>query len=275
MSGKLGILAGGGELPRRLIKLCQETGRDFFVVAFKGQTDNETITGINHFWSRLGAAGEILSTLRKEQVTDLVMIGPVKRPSMAELRPDWRALQFFAKIGAKSLGDDGLLKSVVSALEAEGFNLIGVDDILHDLLATKETYGKHTPDDQAYADIKRGVEVGRLMGLADVGQSVVVQQGLVLGVEAIEGTDALIDRCADLKRDAAGGVLVKLKKPQQERRADLPTIGVETVKRAVKAGLRGIAIEAGGALVVDREAVVQLANEAGLFLIGIEPADYD
>ncbi|KKJ77542.1 UDP-2,3-diacylglucosamine pyrophosphatase [Kiloniella litopenaei] len=275
MSGKLGILAGGGELPRRLIKLCQDTGRDFFVVAFKGQTDNETVMDVEHLWSRLGAAGDIISRLKKEQVTDLIMIGPVKRPSMAELRPDWRALQFFAKIGAKSLGDDGLLKSVVSALETEGFNLLGIDDILHDLLATKEIYGKFSPDAQAQTDIKRGVEVARLMGLADVGQSVVVQQGLVLGIEAIEGTDALIDRCAGLRRDAAGGVLVKLKKPQQERRADLPTIGIETVKRAVKSGLRGIAIEAGGALVVDRDAVVQLANESGLFLIGIEPADYD
>ncbi|WP_085908206.1 LpxI family protein [Kiloniella majae] len=275
MSGKLGILAGGGELPRRLIKLCQDTGRDFYVIAFKGQTDSKTVADVDHLWSRLGAAGEIISRLKEEQVTDLVMIGPVKRPSMAELRPDWRALQFFAKIGAKSLGDDSLLTSVVSALETEGFNLLGVDDILHDLLATKETYGKFSPDDQAQADIMRGVEVGRMMGLADVGQSVVVQQGLVLGVEAIEGTDALINRCADLKRDAAGGVLVKLKKPQQERRADLPTIGVETVKRAIKAGLRGIAIEAGGALVVDRDAVVELADESGLFLIGIEPADYD
>ncbi|KLN61466.1 UDP-2,3-diacylglucosamine pyrophosphatase [Kiloniella spongiae] len=275
MSCKLGILAGGGELPRRLIKLCQDTGQDFFVIAFKGQTDNQTVIGVDHLWSRLGAAGEIISKLKEKHVTDLVMIGPVKRPSMSELRPDWRALQFFAKIGAKSLGDDGLLKSVVSALESEGFNLLGVDDILHDLLATKEIYGKISPDEQALADIKRGVEVGRMMGLVDVGQSVVVQQGLVLGVEAIEGTDALIDRCADLKRDAAGGVLVKLKKPQQERRADLPTIGIETVKRAIKAGLRGIAIEAGGALVVDRDAVVALANEAGLFLIGIEPADYD
>jgi UDP-2,3-diacylglucosamine hydrolase len=275
MHGKLGILAGGGELPRRLIKLCHDTGRDFFVVAFKGQTDNETVMGVDHLWSRLGAAGEIISRLKKEQVTDLIMIGPVKRPSMSELRPDWRALQFFAKIGAKSLGDDGLLKSVVSALEAEGFNLLGIDDILHDLLATKEIYGNCSPDEQAQADIRRGVEVARLMGLADVGQSVVVQQGLVLGVEAIEGTDALIDRCADLKRDAAGGVLVKLKKPQQERRADLPTIGIETVKRAVKAGLRGIAIEADGALVVDRNTVVQHANESGIFLIGIDPADYD
>ncbi|WP_120496080.1 LpxI family protein [Kiloniella sp. EL199] len=275
MPGKLGILAGGGELPRRLIKLCQDTGQDFYVIAFKGQTDRKTTIGVDHLWSRLGAAGEIISKLKDERVTDLVMIGPVKRPSMAELRPDWRALQFFAKIGAKSLGDDGLLKSVVSALEAEGFNLLGVDDILHDLLATKEIYGKFSPDEQAQADIKRGVEVARMMGLADVGQSVVVQQGLVLGVEAIEGTDALIDRCAALKRDAAGGVLVKLKKPQQERRADLPTIGIETVKRAVKAGLRGIAIEAGGALVVDRGAVVELANEAEFFLIGIEPTDYD
>ncbi|OUS17922.1 UDP-2,3-diacylglucosamine pyrophosphatase [Rhodospirillales bacterium 47_12_T64] len=275
MGAKLGILAGGGQLPRQLIKLCEETNREVFLVAFTGQTDPETAIGVDHMWTRLGAAGKILSRLKQEQVEELVMIGPVKRPSMTELRPDWRALQFFAKIGVKSLGDDGLLRSVISALEGEGFLFRGVDDLLNDLLATKGVYGSVSPDDQACADIKRGVEVARLMGRADVGQSVVVQQGLVLGVEAIEGTDALLSRCRGLKRGGDGGVLVKLKKPEQERRADLPTIGVETLKSAFNAGLRGIAIESGGALVVDRDALVSAADEYGLFVLGINPSEYE
>ncbi len=275
MSAKLGILAGGGGLPRQLIKLCEETNREVFVVAFSGQTDPETVEGVDHIWTRLGAAGKILKTLSEEQVKELVMIGPVKRPSMAELRPDWRALQFFAKIGAKSLGDDGLLRSVISALEEEGFLFRGVDDLLSDLLATEGVYGAVVPDALAYEDIKRGVEVAQAMGRADVGQSVVVQQGLVLGVEAIEGTDALLSRCKELKRGGDGGVLVKLKKPEQERRADLPTIGVETLKSAFNAGLKGIAIEAGGALVVDRESLVSEADDCGLFVVGISPSAYE
>ncbi|MFD2207316.1 LpxI family protein [Kiloniella antarctica] len=275
MNAKLGILAGGGHLPRRLIKLCEETNREVFLVAFKGQTDPETVNDVEHLWTRLGAAGKILKTLKEQQVKELVMIGPVKRPSMAELRPDWRALQFFAKIGAKSLGDDGLLRSVISAVEEEGFVFRGVDELLNDLLATKGVYGSIIPDAFAYDDIKRGVEVAKAMGRVDVGQSVVIQQGLVLGVEAIEGTDALLSRCLDLKRGGDSGVLVKLKKPEQERRADLPTIGVETIKGAVNAGLKGIAIEAGGALVIDRDALISAADRYGLFVIGIDPSDYE
>ncbi|MCZ4282035.1 UDP-2,3-diacylglucosamine diphosphatase LpxI [Kiloniella laminariae] len=275
MAAKLGILAGGGALPRRLIKLCHETGREVFLVAFMGQTDPETTVGVDHLWTRLGAAGQIIKRLQAEQVRELVMVGPIKRPSMAELRPDWRAVQFFAKIGAKSLGDDSLLRSVITALEEEGFLFRGVDDLLQDLIAPEGIYGSSVPDVQAYSDIRRGVEVAKAMGKADVGQSVVVQQGLVLGVEAIEGTDALLTRCGLLRREGAGGVLVKLKKPEQERRADLPTIGIETLRRAAESGLRGVAIEAGGALVVDREALCREADQLGLFVLGISPSDYE
>ena len=108
------------------------------------------------------------------------------------------------------------------------------------------------------------------MGAADVGQATVIQDGLVLGVEALEGTDALLERCAPLRRAGPGGVLVKLSKPGQERRADLPTIGVKTVEGAAAAGLRGIAVEAGGTLVVDAPAVIAAADRQGLFLVGIK-----
>jgi DUF1009 family protein len=121
------------------------------------------------------------------------------------------------------------------------------------------------------ADIRRGIEVSRGLGHLDVGQAAVVQDGMVLGIEAAEGTDALLARCAGLRREGPGGVLVKTRKPQQESRIDLPTIGAGTVTAAATAGLRGIAVEAGGALVVDRPAVVRAADEAGLFILGVDP----
>jgi hypothetical protein len=129
--------------------------------------------------------------------------------------------------------------------------------------------GKVTPDDQAQQDIARGLSVVKALGEADVGQAVIVQQGIVLGVEASEGTDALIARCAALKREGPGGVLVKLAKPQQDDRFDLPTIGPETIAAAAKTGLSGIAIEAGRSLVIDRDKVRQLADEAGIFVVGL------
>ncbi len=266
----LGILAGKGELPARLIAACRAAGRPVFVLAFEGQTDPSLVEGVAHGWCRLGAAGTAFKLLRENGVQDLVMAGRMTRPSLAELRPDLRATRFFAKVGVKALGDDGLLSSVVREIEAEGFKVVGPDEVLGDLIAPPGLYTKHAPDDQARADIERGVRVARELGRIDVGQAVVVQQGLVLGVEAIEGTDALLARCAALRREGPGGVLVKVCKPGQERRVDLPTIGVSTVSAAAEAGLRGIAVEAGRSLVLDLAGVTKAADAAGLFIIGIE-----
>ena len=269
MAGKLGILAGGGELPQRLVEACRAAGRDVFVLAFEGHTAPDTVRGVEHAWSRLGAAGSAIETLRQAKVSDLVMAGPIRRPSLSELRPDLRALQFLTKVAAHSLGDDGLLRAVVQALEDEGFRFLGIEDVLSGALAEAGVLGRHRPDAQAERDIARGIGVAKALGAADVGQAVVVQEGLVLGVEAIEGTDRLLARCRDLRRAGPGGVLVKVKKPDQETRADLPTIGPRTVENAAAAKLRGIAVEAGGALVMEPDRVVELADRAGLFVVGV------
>ncbi len=269
MTGKLGILAGGGDLPRRLIQVCRDGGRAVFVLAFEGQTDPQTTAGVEHAWTRLGATSAALRLLRAAAVSDVVMAGPMTRPALRDLRLDPLSVKILAKAGAAASGDDGLLRAIVGTLEGAGFCVLGIDDVLGELLAPLGAYGRHTPDAQAERDIARGVAVARVLGAQDVGQAVVVQQGLVLGVEAVEGTDRLLDRCADLRRAGPGGVLVKLRKPQQDARVDLPTIGVHTVERAAAAGLRGIAVQAGGALVVDRPAVAGAADAAGLFVVGV------
>lgn len=271
MSGPLGIVAGGGSLPRRLVESCQASGRGAFVVAVEGHTDPATVAGTDHLWIRMGQSERAIRALRAAGARELVLVGAVKRPSMTELRPDRLTFKVLARIGFNSLGDDGLLGAVVKALEAEGFVLRGVEEFLQDLLAAEGCFGTLRPDEAAWRDIRRGIEVVHAMGAADVGQATVIQDGLVLGVEALEGTDALLARCGPLRRQGPGGVLVKLRKPGQERRADLPTIGVATVEGAAQAGLRGIAVEAGGTLVVDAPAVTAAADRAGLFLVGIEP----
>ncbi len=271
MAPKLGIVAGGGELPARLIEACRIAGRDHFVLALDGHADPRQIGDAPQAWIRLGAAGSGLEQLRRAGVEELVMAGPVRRPSLAELRPDWRTARFFAKVGLKALGDDGLLRAVIHELEDEGFRIVGADSIIAGHLAPVGVWGRIQPDTQALVDIERGRAVLRGLGALDIGQAVVVQQGIVLGVEAVEGTDALIDRCRDLRRDGAGGVLVKTVKAGQERRADLPTVGIETVRRARAAGLRGIAVEAASTMVVDRETMIVEADAASMFLVGIEP----
>ena len=221
----------------------------------------------------MGEAGKAISYFKKNEVRQIVMIGGVRRPALLQLRPDWWTTKFLIKIGFKAFGDDNLLSAVIKGVEAEGFQFIGIHEVMPDLLANEGTWGKVEPDELALADIRQGIKIALGLGALDVGQSVVVQQGIVLGVEAVEGTDALIKRCKDLKREGVGGVLVKTKKPRQEKRADLPTIGVQTVVNVYDAGLRGIAIQAGNALVADREAVVAKANELGIFIVGVKCDD--
>lgn len=269
----LGIVAGGGALPAALIAACRAEGRPVFVLALEGHAEAGTaIEAAPHAWLRLGEAGRGIALLRDHGVTEIVLAGRVRRPSLTELRPDRWTARLMAKVGWSVLGDNAVLATLVREIEAEGFRVVRPEAILGAILATAGTYGRHAPDTTAARDIDRGAAVARALGALDIGQAVVVQEGLVLGVEAIEGTDALIERCAALARHGPGGVLVKLAKPGQELRVDLPTIGPTTVERCAAAGLRGIAVEAGRSLVLDRDATVAAADAAGLFLIGIDAA---
>lgn len=267
----LGVLAGGGEVPLRVARTARAAGRPIRVVAIEGWADQDW-ADFPHLRERPGAAGRILGFLREAGIRQIVLTGRAQRPSFLSLRPDAAGARLLARIGrAYFAGDDGLLRAVARALEEEGFEILAPHAVLRDILPEAGLLTRAGPDGVARADIARGIAVVRALGTVDVGQGAVVQQGLVLGVEAIEGTDALLARCAGLRRDGPGGVLVKLVKPGQDRRLDLPTVGPETIRGAVAAGLAGIAIEAGGTILVDRARTVAAAEAAGLFLLAIHP----
>lgn len=270
----LGIIAGGGPLPGRIAAAARAAGRDVFILGLEGFADPAVLAPWPHAMHRMGAGGRILSALRSHGCRDVVMIGPVRRPSLLDLRPDAEGARILARIGrAAFAGDDGLLAAVIRVLAEEGFTVVGAHDILQEAVGPAGLLTRTAPDAQDMADIRRGVAVVRLLGQADVGQGCVVQQGLVLAVEAIEGTDAMLARVGPLRRDGPGGVLVKLCKPQQDRRADLPTVGPETMRNAAAAGLRGVAFEAGATILAEREACQAAADAAGLFLLGLDPGD--
>lgn len=271
----LGILAGGGELPARLVEACRNQGRDYFILGFEGAVDAELLEGEPHARVRLGAIGDSLHYLHEAGVKELVMAGRLKRPSLATLRPDGTGAKLLARLGKSFFsGDNSLLTAVISYLEEEGFTVIGADQVLQRLLAPQGLIGRISPNKDAQKDIETGVRIGHAVGELDIGQSVIIQQGYVLGVEAAEGTDELITRCGALKRNVPhGGVLVKIKKPSQERRVDLPTIGVKTVENIAAAGFAGIAVEAGGALILDRQGVALKADALGVFVIGFSMGD--
>ncbi len=273
---KLGIIAGGGDIPRQLIEQCLAKGKDFFVLAIEGNADKNLINqeNIPHQWIRIGQAGTGFKRFAEEKVQDVVMIGTIKRPSFFDLVPDMRTTAFFAKIGMKALGDDGILRALVKELESEGLYVKGIHEVMPEILIPSGILGKVTPTKQALEDIRRGVEVALALGRLDVGQAVVVQQGLVLGVEGIEGTGELIRRCKEYKRKGEGGVLVKIRKPQQDMRIDLPTIGDKTVLAAKEAGLQGIALHAGNGLIVNQKETIRLADKYGIFVMGIDPNEF-
>ncbi len=270
----LGLVAGGGAVPLQVAAAARASGRDIFAVVIEGWADPTDYAHLPHLVIRLGAVGEAIEALRARGIRQLVMCGTAKRPSFLSIRPDAGMARLLVKIGrAAWQGDDGLLKAVVRVLEEEGFEIIPAQAILNGVLPEAGQLGALAPEPQAQEDIRRGIAVVRALGAVDVGQGAVVQQGLVLGVEAIEGTDALLARCAGLRREGPGGVLVKLVKPGQDRRVDLPTVGPATIAGAAAAGLAGIAIEAGGTILVDRAATIAAADAAGLFLVAIRPED--
>lgn len=260
-------------MPGLLAEAALARGQDVFLLGFEGFADPAVLAPYPHAFARLGAAGRIRELLNAHACRDLVLAGAVRRPSMLDIRPDAFGVQVLGRIGrAAFAGDDTILNAIVKVLNDEGFVVRGVDELLAEVLAPSGLLSLSAPDASARADIERGMAVVQALGSVDVGQCAVVQQGIVLAVEAAEGTDQMLIRAGSLARPGVGGVLVKLVKPGQDRRADLPTLGPDTVRLAAQAGLRGIAFEGNGTLILERSATIAAADAAGLFLIGVDPA---
>ncbi|WP_174242047.1 LpxI family protein [Teichococcus oryzae] len=275
MIAPLGLIVGAGDMPQRAAAAAAAAGRAPHVVVLEGFANPADYAAYPSITCRLGAAGRMLEWLRAAGVRDLVLAGRVTRPSFLSLRPDAGAARLLPRIGMRAFGgDDSLLQAVLRVLREEGFEPVPAQAVLSELLIDSPTQlTTLAPDEAARRDIARGIAVVRALGAVDVGQCCVVQQGLVLAVEAIEGTDAMLARAGQQRREGPGGVLVKILKPGQDRRIDLPTVGPVTVAGAAEAGLRGIAIEAKGTIIVDRAATVAAAEAAGLFLIALDPHD--
>jgi len=269
---KLGIAAGGGVLPIRLAEAARAEGRDVFIVGVKGAADS-TIEAWPHDWVRVGAMGRFLRLFKDAGCEDIVIIGPMTRPRLRDIVPDFQGLLMLPGfIRRLKTGDDALLRGVVEFLENNGLAVIPAESILTSLLASEGLITKLAPDAAHEADIDIGIRAALDLGAQDIGQGAVVRSGKVIALEDIKGTDAMLFRVAAEHPDATSGrsgVLVKLPKPAQDRRVDLPTIGSRTVERAAAAGLAGIAIEAGGAIIADRDELAALANKLGLFVLAL------
>lgn len=278
---KLGVIAGGGELPVLLAEHLANTRAPYFVARVTPYADAalERHPGSSN---GLGAMGARMDAMRNAGCDAVVLIGQVPRPDVSKLELDDGAKAMLpAILAALPEGDDALLRTVLSEHERAGFRVLGAEEVMGDLLAPAGVWGKVSPSPAHMRDITKGAKIAHVIGAFDIAQGVVVAGGHVLALEAAEGTDEMLKRVATLPAavrgtpDARRGVLVKRPKPIQERRIDLPTIGVRTIEGAALAGLAGVAVEAHGALAVRRADIVAAADAAGMFVYGFTAAEVD
>ena len=272
--GPLAIICGGGSLPLAVADVVAGRGRRVVLFPLRGWADPAAIARYPHHWIGLAQIVRLQRLARQEGCRELVFIGAVLRPSPRQLRPDLGTLRLLPRIVRLFWGgDDNLLTGIGRLFEEEGFRLLGAHDVAPEILVPAGALGRVHPTPRDLADIARGLSLIAATGPFDIGQAVVVADNRVLAVEAAEGTDRMLARVAELRREGRGlpakaGVLVKAPKPGQDRRLDLPSIGARTVEGAAAAGLAGIAVEAAGTIAADLQDVIRAADAAGLFLFG-------
>lgn len=267
---KLGILAGQGALPAQLVDHCQARDIPCFTLAFSESLNPAAPPKGEHAVVSLGQIGQGLQIIRQAGVTELVMAGHIKRPSLRKLEMDDVAKRLLKKLGMKLLGgDDALLRALIEFLEGEGFTMLAAHDILGGMTLEPGMLTSKKPDEEHLQSAQKALKILHHMAPLDVGQSLVIEDSYTLGIEAAEGTDALIIRCKDYMKAEQRALLVKAKKQQQDERADMPTIGVQTIENLADHGYAGVVIEAHNVLVIDREQVIRTADSRGLFVVAI------
>jgi DUF1009 family protein len=273
MEPNLAIVAGAGDLPQQLVAACQSTGRGYQVVRFNG-IDLDWVDDQPVIDAVFEKPNSLFKQLKNAECTQVVFAGAMQRPKLNPLKFDLKLMKLAPTLlPALKGGDDGALSLIAQIFESEGITVIPAHEILPELLAQSGVLTNIKPSQQDQADISRGFAILHAMSSADVGQACVVGQGLCLGIETIQGSDTLLRFVQETKNDYvdnSAGVFIKAPKQNQDRRMDMPTIGIETVNSVHTAGLRGIAIAANGVQMLDRDACIQQANELGLFIAAVD-----
>jgi DUF1009 family protein len=276
--GRLAIVAGSGKLPVHVAEAARATGEEPLIFPLLGESDADW-TGFETFAVGIGDVAGFKSKARAAAVDRIVLSGGVRlRPSWNDMRLNLGTIWRLPKLVGTLIhgGDNLVLTTAIGLLEDKGMRVIGAHEVAPDLVARIGPIGKHEPDQQSQADIKVSIRAARLLGELDIGQGVIAVGGRVVALEGPEGTDSMIGRINELRTRGRisvnrKGVLVKLCKPGQDVRVDLPSAGLSTVTHALEAGLAGIALEAGRALLLDQPEAVEFADRNGLFIVGIDP----
>jgi hypothetical protein len=272
----IAIICGGGSFPAAVADAITRRGRKPVMFGLKGWADPKVIERYAHHWIPIGQAGRFFRLAQAEQCREVLFIGTVLRPPITQIRLDWQTIRLMPHV-ARSFrgGDDTLLSGIAKIAERGGLRVIGVDEVAPEVMVPEGVLGRCRPSPRDEADIARALALIAALGPFDVGQAAVVADNHVLAVEAAEGTDNLLVRLAELRRQgrvstrSGVGVLVKAPKPGQDRRFDLPSIGPRTIENAARAGLAGIAVTAGSTIIAEPEEVTSAANRAKIFFVGV------
>ena len=265
---KIGVIAGGGQFPLLFAKAAHSQGLKVYAAAHQGETDETLEDHVERLqWVKLGQLGKIIDFFKQEGIRKAVFIGSITKINIfRDVRPDLKGLGLWNKINIKQ--DDAILRAVADRLEKDGIEVVASTGYVPELLFPKGILTSKKPTKDQMSDVVFGWEIARSLGNLDIGQCVVVGGGSILAVEAIEGTDATIKRGSGLGQ--GNTVVVKVCKPNQDERFDVPSIGVETIKTMSEAGARVLAIEAGKAIVFNRQEMIELADQHGIVIIGLD-----
>lgn len=267
---RLGLIAGNGRFPLIFVEAARAEGVDIVAVAHEGETPAEITTLVPEVtWVRVGQLGKIIATFQRVGITQVVMAGGIhKTGALTHIQPDERGLAFISRL--PNLKDDVILRGIAQELESEGMTVLESTRFLSSLIPQEGVLTTHTPDTDQWADIHLGFAVAKEVGRWDIGQSVVVKRGAVLAVEGVEGTTAAIRRGGEL--GGAGTVVVKVSKPQQDLRFDVPAVGPDTIAVMHEVKATVLALEAGKTLMIDKPALLQAAETYGLSVVALASA---
>jgi len=262
------IVAGGGQFPLLCARAIRQKGHRVFAVAHKGETDAALEDEVDDLvWVHLGQLGKVIKSIKKAGAKEAIFAGTITKKRMfRDVRPDLKALALWKRLNKRL--DDSILRAVASEIEAEGIKVVGATEYLTHLLAPKGVLTRKNPARHQWEDISFGWRLAKEIGRRDIGQCVVVKDRAVIAVEANEGTDRTISRGGEL--GGPGTVVVKVCKPNQDTRFDLPSIGIGTVESMKAAGASVLAFEAGKALLFDKEETIKLADKFSISLVGID-----
>ncbi|MBB5346644.1 UDP-2,3-diacylglucosamine diphosphatase LpxI [Desulfoprunum benzoelyticum] len=265
--GNIGIIAGGGQFPLLFLEAARRAGRTVVVIAHKGETAPEVAAAADAVcWVKLGQLGKVISFFKANRVSEAVFLGSITKTQIfRDVLPDLKGLTLWNKIDRKQ--DDAILRAVAGALEQEGISVRESTLYLRHLLFPAGLLSRRKPTKEQRQDIEFGWRNARAIGALDIGQCVVVRNRTVLAVEAIDGTDATIRRGGLLAKEKA--VVVKVRKPGQDFRFDLPATGLATITTLRSVGAAVLAVEAGQSLLFDPEAMIREADAAGIVVVGV------